>query len=213
MLANCARCMAGVGFSLSEMSRRRAELREQLARRRGVGRELLAVEMRLRFADQPFLRIPGAVGAPAGDALDASARTDILIAEGDELGAREHLDVEEAAGAARARLGAVSLDAASFGALNLGAAWRAAFAGFAHGAALRVVFQGASGIDVAARGVDLEQSPRLTGRRTGRGPSRRSRNSGGRNNKAARGSNRYASRLHIRASRAPSAAAAAAARR
>jgi hypothetical protein len=75
--------------------------------------------VRLALADQPFLRVPGIVGAPAGDALDAAAGADILIAEADEFTLRPDLDVEEAARAARARLGA-----ADFG---------GPFAGWGHG--------------------------------------------------------------------------------
>ena len=127
MLAACARRIAGVGFSRAGILRRGLAMKRSPPRWRGTepscdsnlraaavsGVKPLAVDMRLVLADQPFLRIPGTVGAPSGDAFDAATATDVLVSKEDELGARAHLDVEEAAAAARARLNATSFGAAS----------------------------------------------------------------------------------------------------
>jgi hypothetical protein len=44
----------------------------------------------------------------AGDALDAAAAANVLHAEGDKVGGRPQLDMEEAAAAAAAGLGALA---------------------------------------------------------------------------------------------------------
>src|SRR5262249_60166957 len=86
----------------------RAENLEKLARVRCVGHEPSADAMGMLLADEPFLCVPGAARALARDALETALLADVLGAEGAELAPRPHFDVEEAAAAARAGLGAAT---------------------------------------------------------------------------------------------------------
>src|SRR5262245_45401895 len=84
------------------MSRRRAQFLEHLARIGAVGDESSALAMGVLLADEPFLCIPGASAAPAGDTFNAAFASDILGAEALELPPWPHFDVEELATAAGA---------------------------------------------------------------------------------------------------------------
>jgi hypothetical protein len=67
--------------------------------------------MGVSFFNEPFGCIPGAIGAQACNALDPAGLANILHPESDEVPARPQLNMEKAAAALGARLGASNFGA------------------------------------------------------------------------------------------------------
>src|ERR1700704_66948 len=78
---------------------------EHLTGSHRVRHEPAALDMGQILADQPPGSGPSAVRALTCDALDAPLLADVVVTERDEPAPRRHLDTEEPAAAARARLG------------------------------------------------------------------------------------------------------------
>jgi hypothetical protein len=90
------------------MARLQAKRGEHFSDIRRVRHEPAALDMRHTLADQPPRRFPGSVRALTGDALESPLLADVVVTERDEPVPWRHLDTEEPAAAARARLGAAA---------------------------------------------------------------------------------------------------------
>ena len=93
------------------MHRRGAECRQHFACFRRVGDEAVALDMGVSFFHEPFGCIPGTIGAQASNPLDPAGPANILHPECDEVPARPQLNMEKAAAALGAWLGASNFGA------------------------------------------------------------------------------------------------------
>ncbi|MFZ0401207.1 MAG: hypothetical protein WAL03_09000 [Pseudolabrys sp.] len=90
------------------MDRSRAQACQDFLGFHCIGHKQVIFDVRVSLLNQPFLSVPGAIGALTSEPFHAARCTDILHAEPDKFPCGADLNVKETAASAAARFGALS---------------------------------------------------------------------------------------------------------